>query len=141
MRNKKWYLAILKGKTMEWAYRFITDNLKAPSFMYEQQNAYAAYKEVFGADFASPEEIQAKSDKEEIERLKAELEAVKAQKQETVKVVTDFTDKEVFIVDPPITENIGIITKEQFYNLHVELKGAAKSKAWAEYAKEKGIEK
>jgi hypothetical protein len=115
MRDKAWYLLMLKGKTKEWAYRYITDNLKAPSFVYEQQNAYAAYKEVFGIDFSSPEQMQIFSDKEEIERLKAELEAAKAQKP--------------------------VYNKEQFYFAHSELKGAAKSKAWAEYAAEKGVAK
>jgi uncharacterized small protein (DUF1192 family) len=115
MRDKAWYLLMLKGKTKEWAYKFIKRNLEAPSFVYEQQNAYAAYKEVFGEEFASPEELRVKTDKEEIERLKAELEAAKAQKP--------------------------VYNKEQFYFAHSELKGAAKSKAWAEYAAEKGVAK
>ena len=134
MRDKAWYLLMLKGKTMDWAYRFIIDNLKAPSFVYEPQNAYAAYKEVFGIDFASPEQMSALSDKEEIERLKAELELAKiAQKSATV------TDEKK---DNPSDNKITIsdlLTKEQFKSNHSELKGLPLHHAYQRYVKESQV--
>jgi len=126
---------MLKNKTKEWAYGFIKNNLKAPSFEYERQNAYAAYQEVFGIEFASPEEVQAKTDKEEIERLKAELEAAKAQKSE-IKVEAPI-EPEI----APTPEGLCVYTKDEFKVAHPELKGIYIHHAWVKYCKENGIEK
>jgi hypothetical protein len=131
-RNKEWYLIILKGKTAEWAYRYITDNLRQPSFVHEPSNAFAAYREVFGVDFSSPEEMKAISQAEEIERLKAELELAKiAKKQETV------AEKKEVAVDK--STETDLLTKEQFKASRPDLKGISIHHGWTKYKKEHGI--
>ena len=123
-RNKGWYLTMLEGKDKEWAYRFITDHLKAPSFVYEPQNAYAAYKETYNINFASPEEMKALLQAEEIERLKAELEAAKAPKQE---------------VEEPIANVVHVFTKDEFKVAHPEFKGLPLHRAYQRYVKESQV--
>jgi hypothetical protein len=141
VRNKELYLKVLKDHTKEWAYEYITENLKRPDFVYEPQNAHEAYKEIFGVDFASPEEIRAMSQAEEIERLKAELELVKiAQKKEVVEPIKEVEEavNELVIENPFKPEPT---PKEQFKELHPELKGLDLHRAWLKYAKANGIPK
>jgi hypothetical protein len=154
MRNKEFYLLILKDKTMAWAYAYITENLKRPSFVYEPQNAYAAYKEIFGVDFASPEEMKTASQAEEIARLKEELEAVKiAAKQavtqpldgvdgkvdgttETFENESDKTADESSNAAGDTTNTVIYATKEEFKTAHPEFKGLTAHHEWQRYVKE-----
>jgi hypothetical protein len=76
-RNKEWYIPIIKTMSMERAYEYISENLKAPSFVYEHDNASAAYKEVFGIEFASPQERAMKTAADKIRELEAENERLK----------------------------------------------------------------
>jgi hypothetical protein len=140
VRNKELYLKVLKDHTKEWAYEYITENLKRPDFAYEQSNAYAAYKEVFGVDFASPEEIRAMSQAEEIERLKAELELVKiAKKKEAVEPIKEVTEPIKEVVEDKFKPEP--TPKEQFKELHPEWKGLELHREWLKYAKKNGLPK
>ncbi len=125
-RNEAWYLRMLKRKTAPEAYRFITENLKAPTFIHEKQNAYAAYQQLYGHPFASPEEIRANEDKKEIERLREELAAAKAGKENQGNTGGD------------------LLTAEQFKEKWIAENGGAdvplpRGRAWAKYKKENGI--
>jgi hypothetical protein len=142
VRNKKWYLVILKDKTMAWAYEYIIENLKRPSFVYEPQNAYAAYKEVFGVDFKSPEQMMAESQEQEIARLKAELEAMKVDGKksdgttETFENGTYETGGDTDSTAGNTTNTVVYLTKEEFKTAHPELKGLAVHHKWQAYVKE-----
>lgn len=140
-RNKDWYLVMLKNKSAAQAYRFITDNLKAPSFVYEDKNAYSAYEQLYGCKFASPAEMKAIEDRMEIERLKAELEAVKVEKRKEVaqpKIEVDISTSADDIAD----EFVGL-TAEQFKDKWIAENGTdvplKRGRAWAKYKKENGI--
>jgi hypothetical protein len=141
MRNKGWYLMMLKGKTMEWAYAYITENLKRPSFIYEPQNAYAAYKEIFGVDFASPEERKTLSQAEEIERLKKELELAKiAQNQVVTQPIKKVDGQSELGPDADDkSDKVDLLTKEQFKSSHPELKGLPLHHAYQKYLKENQV--
>ncbi len=140
-RNKKWYLNILKNMTAERAYSYISENLKRPVFIYEAQNAHAAYKELFGSDFLSPQERRALSDKEEIERLKAELELAKITQKKADEVIEVKTEVDQVEDEAASEVASGVLTKEQYKAANPELKGLPLHHAWLRYAKEHGIEK
>jgi hypothetical protein len=61
-RNTKWYVAMLKNMSVEKGSAFVSANLERPSFAYEFKNANAAFKEVYGMDYASPAEMRTLSE-------------------------------------------------------------------------------
>jgi hypothetical protein len=126
-RNKEWYLPIIKGMDMAGAYKFISEHLKAPSFVYEPDNAAAAFKEVFGRDYASPQEMAAQSAAEKIRELEAENAKLKALAQAGEvageEKTEDVTDK---------------LTQDQFAAEHTEIPAGLKMyHAYQKYLKEK----
>jgi hypothetical protein len=147
-RNTKFYRLVLKGMTMDQAYEFITANLKRPTNVYEQRNAYDVFKEVFKIDFTSPQELQALKEKEELIKLREENERLKIeakQKETVVEKVGDVT--ETFDPEPDIpasdtgnaadhtTSTVVYNTKEEFKTAHPELKGLAVHHEWQRYVK------
>lgn len=126
-RNKEWYLPLIKGMDMAGAYRFISEHLKAPSFIYEADNAAAAFKEVFGRDYASPQEMAAQSAAEKIRELEAENAKLKA-----LAHTEEGADEEK-------TEDVaGKLTQEQFAAEHTEIPAGLKMyHAYQKYLKEK----
>lgn len=155
MRNKEFYLVILKQKTMDWAYAYITENLKRPSFVYEPQNAYAAYKEIFGVDFASPEEMKTASLAEENARLREELELAKiaAKQKETVTIASQSpVEDAVAEVPESVTTSTNAVgdttnpvvygSKEEFVKAHPEITDGRKMHhSWLKYVKESKVQK
>lgn len=126
-RNKEWYLPLIKGMDMAGAYKFISEHLKALSFIYEPDNAAAAFKEVFGRDYASPQEMAAQSAAEKIRELEAENAKLKALAH--TEEVTDEGKKE---------DVAGELTQEQFAAAHPEIPSGLKMyQAYQKYLKEK----
>jgi len=153
-RNKAWYLVILTGISAEAAYKIISENLKRPGFIHEKKNAYAAYREVYGKDFASPEEMRALSQEEKIRRLEEENEKLKIEQRKAGRQASNFaaTNDEPEVPEVPVPEKAEVpasdekkeeiyATKEQFKAAHPELKGLPNYHAWLKYAKEHGLEK
>lgn len=141
-RNKKWYVALLKGMSVEKASAVVSEYLQRPSFMYELQNANAAFREVFGMDYASPAEMRTLSDREEIARLKAQLEAVEIEKKKAVSAnVESAHSADDDIPDGNIKDDL--LTAEQFKDKWIAENGAdvplKRGRAWAKYKKENGI--
>lgn len=139
MRNKAWYLLMLKGKTVEWAYNFIKGHLERPSFVYEPQNAYAAFKEVFGFNYISPQEMKAAEERAELDRLRAENEALRMAAQQ--KVVETVGQSEIEPMPDEAEKPIIYQTKDEFMAAHPELKAPYVHKVWNKYAKENGLVK
>jgi hypothetical protein len=141
-RNKAWYVAILKGKDKDWAYRYITENLVRPSFVYEPQNAYAAYEEVYGCKILSPYEQQVISKDDEIRRLREALELAKiAQRQAGTEPIKEVVGQSEIEPEPDTAEAYNpTLTEDQFKAQHPEIKkGLPMHRAWEKYKKENGI--
>jgi len=148
-RNKKWYLSVLQGKAREWAYEYISENLKRPAFVYEPENAHAAYKEIFGVDFASPQEMAAISAAEKIRQLEAEVEKLRVEKKQDDRDFAKMGQSEIEpIIEQETVEQIVnavaapsvINTKEDFLAANPGLNGLKGLHEWRRYAKEHGIE-
>lgn len=142
-RNKKWYVALFKNMSIERASKMASEYLQRPSFAHELENVNAAFREVFGRDYASPAEMRILSDKEEIERLKAKLEAVEIEKRQAARPVE--VKPEMPIADDIPDENIktDLLTAEQFKEKWIADNGGdippKRGRAWAKYKKENGI--
>ena len=157
-RNKEWYKSMLSGivkneagrdvrvgtgMDIDKAYKMISLNLERPSFIHEHANAYAAFQEVYGKPYASPQEMKALADKNEIERLREKVEQLEIEKRQAAQnAITERSQTESFEPEAEAPLDISsVLTKEQFKLAHPELKGLAGHHAWTRYAKENGIEK
>lgn len=142
-RNKKWYVALLKNMSMERASKMISEYLQRPSFAYELENANAAFREVYGRDYASPAELRTLSDKEEIERLKAKLEAAEIEKRQAARPVEVKPEMPVADDIPDGNIKTDLLTAEQFKEKWIADNGAdiplRRGQAWKKYKKENGI--
>jgi len=155
-RNKKWYLVFFTGKnvvmgkvkqlgkgmTKDEASAFVSVNLERPSFKYEFENANDAFKEVYGMDYASPAEMRTISDREEIARLKAKLEAIEIEKRQAAAGAgADATDETAG--DTGGDKQKDLLTAEQFKDKWIAENGTdvplKRGRAWAKYKKENGI--
>jgi hypothetical protein len=139
-RNKEWYIPIIKTMSAEKAYEYVSENLKAPSFVYEPENAVAAYREVFGVEYASPQERAMKTAADKIRELEAENERLKAIVQP---VATEEMPMEADPVDvAPVSEVVAAavdekMTQEQFATAHPEITvGLKMFRAYKKYLKE-----
>jgi len=153
-RNKKWYVVLLTGKTkvfgkekqvgkgftMAEASEMISKYLERPSFAYELENANAAFLEVYGREYASPAEMRTISDREEIARLKAQLEEMEIAKRNAAPVIEPIVEP---VVSPVVevsadVETADVLTKEQFAAAHPEIPAGLKvHQAYKKYLKGK----
>jgi len=137
-RNKEWYLPIIKGMDMAGAYKFISEHLKAPSFVYEPDNAAAAFKEVFGRDYASPQEMAAQSAAEKIRELEAENARLKAATTTGRSSQMDGLPDGGSQTDDSQEGATDKLTQEQFAVEHTEIPAGLKMyHAYQKYLKEK----
>jgi hypothetical protein len=156
-RNKKWYVVLLTGKTkvfgkekqvgkgftMAEASEMISKYLERPSFAYELENANAAFLEVYGREYASPAEMRTISDREEIARLKAQLEEMEIAKRNAAPPSPpDAGEKknDEDLTGDKSKEDGGtdVLTKEQFAAAHPEIPAGLKvHQAYKKYLKGK----
>jgi len=125
---------------IEKARKMIFENLERPSFKYEDRNAYAAFKEVYGVDYASPSEMKTLADKEEIERLREKVEQLEIEKREAKRIADQ--NGTTTVPDTPQTgessTQSGVMSKDEYAIAHPELKGLPLYHAYNKYVKEKG---
>ena len=143
MRDRDWYLKLLKRMPMEKAYQVISRNLKYPDYVHEAAVATAIFKEMYGKDYASPEEMLALSQAAKIKALEEENEKLRLAQKERAMGGQDEVGPEPEIASappPPPPPQDGPMSKEQFYKAHPELLGAKKKQEWEKYKADNGIE-
>lgn len=154
-RDRKWYLELLTGTrknefgtiqklrepmTMEKAYKVISENLKRPAYVHEARVATTVFRELYGKDYASPEEMLSMNQAAKIKALEEENERLKLAQREKAKMgqseIGPIPYAPTTDTPPPIP---GLMTKDQFYASHMELLGAKKKQQWEKYKAENGI--
>lgn len=76
-RGEKWYDHFYSKFSAEDAYPIVVGNIKNKTFSHEPEIAIRKYKETYGIEFKSPTERASDAQRAEIERLKAENEALR----------------------------------------------------------------
>jgi hypothetical protein len=76
-RGQRWYQHIFSKMTADEAYPIVVANIKDKSFSHEPEIAIAEYQAAYGMEFKSPTARAMDTQKAEIERLKAENEALR----------------------------------------------------------------
>lgn len=108
-RNRAWYLNLFKTMTADAAYVIVKSNIKKKTFAPEPEVAIATYKEFYNCEFQSKDEREAVAQRNEIERLKAEVEELKRMKAELSGDDAGSEDANVGGFAPPAG-----LTQEQF---------------------------
>lgn len=143
-RNELWYRHIYKTLDVDEAYAVTKANIKRKSFAHEPEIAKAVYEEVYGRKFQSPEERLVDAQRSEVERLKAEIEALKAAKVAvSTNVEKDVETETSTAFDPPAG-----LTKDEFRPMFYEWfeksqgrkpNGGQLTAAWGTYCKKNEI--
>lgn len=142
-RNVLYYQNVFKQVGAEEAYNIVATNIKNKTFKYEVEVAIREYEKFYGVPFMSKEERKANETESELERVKKELEEMKAVKAEVAKTVVDEEKKAIDPTDFPTG-----MDKEAFKTFFIEWftksQGVAPTKfqwgkAYAKYAKDNEI--
>jgi len=113
-RNHAWYMHLFKSIGADEAFDVVTANIKNKSFSHEPKIAIAAYREFYNREFQSKDEREAVAQKNEIERLRAEVEELKKKKAELGGEVDDSADDSTGFAPP------AGLTQEQFKPIFYE---------------------
>jgi len=140
-RGERWYRHLFSKMGAEDAYDIVVKNIRTKTFSFEPEIAIRLYEEIYGVKFQSKDERNVAAMRSEAERLRAEVEALKALK-------TALGGKED---EPPAGEDVGVdkfstipgLTQDQFKEAYYawyhknngrKPTGGETMKAWREYA-------
>jgi len=133
-RNYQFYKVILRNMSEEKAFKYVSDNLAAPSFENERANAERAWLERFGYPYMSPERKKLAEMEAKIAKLEAEQAAKKVEK----KIEKDSSTNDSDAGNVPVQLDRKTWT-ELFLAKHPEATKMVVGKAWSNYKKEVGI--
>ncbi|MFA5385627.1 MAG: hypothetical protein WC364_13410 [Eubacteriales bacterium] len=137
-RGEKWYDHLYSKFSAEDAYPIVVDNIKTKTFSLEPEIAIRKYKETYGIEFKSPTERASDAQRAEIERLKAENEALRIAAAATSENKSDISDSiTAFTAEPGLSQEA---FKPVFYEWHERTQGRKPSgvtllAAWRKYSK------
>jgi len=134
-RNKDFYVSMYRQQDVDTAYKMTEHNLRCPSFAYERQNVDAAWLEVYGYPFMSPEQKKYADMEAKVVALEAEKAAVKP----VVKTIEDaIAEEDNHPVNAPLQLDRKTWT-ELFIAKHPQATKMVMGKAWKQYKEEVGI--
>jgi len=138
-RNKLYYNNVFKQVGVDEAFEIVARNIKKPTFKYELDIALETFKDFYGVPFMSKQERQLSEAEIENERLRKELEELKAAKAAVAEKTVDEEKKPIDFSEFPKNmdkEAFKVFFAEWHKNSQgVKPNGGQQTAAWNKYLK------